>query len=166
MIRLFWCICFLGMSSTAAALDASDVGTYAVIHRDGHVTDFTFFVSLSGGAWNLEQKKPDGSWSSVTCERDCILHESNQKDIARFFPASTLAEIAPTCVHNAAFAFCNYTLLSRPNARDYIFIALVTPQPIPLRLKKLSGDRHVPKHLGQAGVAYSGLRPFPANPLP
>lgn len=144
MIRLFWYICFLGISSTAVALDTSDVGTYAVIHRDGHVTDFTFFVSLTEGKWNVEQKTPDGSWSNVTCERDCVLHESNQKDVARFFPASTLTEIAPTCVHNTAFAFCNYSFRSHPETRAYIFIALVTPQPTPLRLKKLSSDRHAP----------------------
>ena len=141
MIRLLWLIVLLGISATAAALDTSDVGTYAVIHRDGHVTDFKFFVSFSGDSWNVEQKKPDGSWSNVTCERDCVLHESNQQDIARFFPASALAEIAPSCVHNTAFALCSYTLRSRPERKDYLFIALVTSQPTPLRLKKLSGNR-------------------------
>ena len=140
MIRLLCLIVFLDISATASVLDTSDVGTHVIIHQGGHVTGFPFFVSLSGDTWNTEQRKPDSSWSNVTCERDCILHASKQLDIARFFPASALADIDPSCMHNTAFAFCNYTLRSHPERKDYIFIALVTSQPTPLRLKKLASN--------------------------
>ncbi len=137
MIRPLSFIVLFCIAATAAALDKSDAGNYAVIHRDGHVTDFTFFVSLTSDKWNVEQRQPDGSWSSVTCTRDCILHESKAQDIARFFPANALKEITPSCVHNTAFAFCSYTLRAHPESKGYTFIALVTPQPTPLRLKRL-----------------------------
>lgn len=137
MIRLLTLVVLFGIAASAAALDRSDVGNYAVIHRDGHVTDFTFFVSLSGGKWNIEQRQPDGSWANVTCTQECVLHESTARDIARFFPASALREMTPSCVHNTAFAFCSHTPRSRPGSREYTFIALETPRPTPLRLKRL-----------------------------
>lgn len=144
MIHLIRFIVLLSVSVTAAALDTSDVGTYAVVHRDGHGTDFVFFASLTGTIWNVEQRKPNGTWSSVTCERDCILRNSQQQDIARFFPANVLTAATPSCVHNTAFAFCNYTLRSQPTSKGHVLIALVTPQPTPMQLRKLSGDRRGP----------------------
>jgi hypothetical protein len=137
MLRLLPFIVLLGISASAAALDKTDVGHYAVIHRDGHVTDFTLFVSLAGGRWNVEQRQADGTWSNVTCTRDCVLHESKAQDITRFFPADAPKEASPSCVHNTAFAFCSYTLRSHPGSKDYAFIALVTPQPTSLKLKRL-----------------------------
>jgi hypothetical protein len=144
MIRLLCTLLFLGIPASASALDAADVGTYAVIHRDGHVTDFTFFVSLTDGAWNIEERKPDGSWSNVTCQGDCVLRASGPQDIARFFPADALAKISPSCVHNSAFALCTFTASSRPESKSHVLIALITPQPTPLPLKKLADDRRAP----------------------
>jgi len=141
MRQLYIIICLLVLPSIAKALDASDVGTFAVIHKDGHVTNFTFFASFVDEGWNIEQKMPDGTWSNVTCEHDCVLHTSTQKDISQFFPAKTLAEITPSCVHNTAFAFCNYRPQAQPDNKGYIFIALITAQPKPLLLKKLSQTR-------------------------
>ncbi len=131
-------------SANSYALDSSDVGTYAVVHRDGHVTNFTFYASVSATKWNIEQKVPNGSWSNVTCETDCILRESNPKAIRRFFPASVLKDIEPNCVHNSAFAFCNFTHTSRPGSKGYVMVALVTQQPTPVRLRKLSNERLAP----------------------
>lgn len=144
MFRLLACLCLLAIPTPALALEATDVGTYAVIHRDGHVTGFTFFVSLTGTRWDVEQRQSDGAWANVTCERDCVLQESTRDDIARFFPAATLAEITPSCVHNSAFAFCDYRLRSRPGSKGYVFVALVRARPIPLGLKRLSGQRLAP----------------------
>jgi hypothetical protein len=144
MFRAFSLIALLVLSAAASALDSSDVGTYAVVHRDGHVTNFTFFVSSSKGSWDVEQQNPDGSWNNVTCEHDCLLRESTSQDIKRFFPSSTLAHLSPSCVNNTAFAFCNYTAQASSQEKGYIFIALVTPKPTPMRLKKLSNIRHTP----------------------
>lgn len=137
MFHLFAFFTLLAISTNATALDRSDIGNYAVIHRDGHVTDFTFHVSLTDTQWNIEQRQADGKWMKVTCSTDCVLHESSPQDIARFFPQDALKEASPSCVHNTAFAFCSLTLLAKPEIKGYTFIALVTPKPIPLRLKKL-----------------------------
>lgn len=126
------------------ALDKSDVGTYAVVDQGGQATDFAFFVSLSGDTWNVDQRNPDGSWSSVSCEENCLLHVSDQNEIKRFFPPDTLEDISPSCVSNKAFAFCNYFSHASPEKKGYLFIGLVTPQPTPLTLKKLSAERITP----------------------
>jgi hypothetical protein len=133
-------LAFSLLPTQAMALEATDAGSYAVIHRDGHVTDFVFRVVRTANTWNVEQRKPDGSWQNVTCERDCILRASSWTDIERFFPANLLAEMKPSCMHNTAFAFCNYSLVKQPGKGGHIFIALVTPSPIPLKLKKLPND--------------------------
>ena len=144
MIHLLCLAFLLCLPASAFALDSSDIGTYAIIHRDGHVTDFTFFVSLTASQWNVEQKNPNGSWSNVTCERDCILRASEKTDISRFFPANILKDVAPSCVHNSAFAFCSFASRSRSENRSYVLIALVTQQPTPVWLKKLSNERRAP----------------------
>ncbi|MDX1914355.1 MAG: hypothetical protein SFU55_02125 [Methylophilus sp.] len=144
MKHFIFCMFFLAFSSTASALDISDVGTYAVIRGDGYVTDYTFFISFINEKWSMEKKAADGTWSNVTCETDCIFRESNQNDIARFFPAETLATINTSCVHNTAFAFCSYTFKTEPEKKGHIFIALITKLPTPVALKKISEIRNAP----------------------
>lgn len=141
MLRILLLIVVLLSATSSWALDADDVGTYAVVHRDGHVTDFSFFASLTNEKWNIEQKGPDGAWTSVTCSNDCVLQESTSADMARFFPEKTLSELTPSCVHNSAFAFCSYTFKVKPDKKGYIMIALVTPHPTPVMLKKISEKR-------------------------
>ncbi len=126
-----------GVPTGAQALDKSDVGNYAVIHRDGHVTDFIMFASLNGGQWNIEHLLQDGRWDNVTCEKDCKLRESGPADIKRFFTPDDLKQIRPSCVHNTAFAFCNYTMESHPGRTGYLLIGLESPQPQMVQLKRL-----------------------------
>ncbi|HEY5994228.1 MAG TPA: hypothetical protein VIU46_06450 [Gallionellaceae bacterium] len=131
-------IALMGISASAVALDESDVGNYALIHRDGHVTDFISYLSYTGGKWNVEHLMPDGTWQNVTCERDCTLHESKPADLKRFFDADDLKQITPTCVHNASFAFCNYTMASKPGLTGYVLVGLTTKQPAIVQLKRLA----------------------------
>ncbi len=126
-----------GLSAGAQALDQSDVGNYAVIHRDGHVTDFIMFASLKDGQWNMEHLQPDGTWEKVTCAENCVLHESKPADLKRFFTPDDLKQIKPSCVHNSAFAFCNYTMESHPGRTGYVLIALERAQPGIVQLKRL-----------------------------
>ncbi len=134
---LFSAAALIAISASAQALDKSDVGNYAVIHRDGHVTDFTMFASLNGGQWKIEHLLPDGAWENVTCSEDCTLHESKPADIRRFFQPEDLKQIKPSCVHNSAFAFCNYTMDSHLGRTGYLLIGLEEPQPSMVQLKRL-----------------------------
>jgi hypothetical protein len=126
-----------GIPAGAQALDQSDVGNYAVIHRDGHVTDFISFISLKDGEWNIEHLQPDGTWDKVTCEDKCTLHESKPADLKRFFTPDDLKQIKPSCVHNSAFAFCNYTMDTHPGRTGYLLIALERTPPVTVQLKRL-----------------------------
>lgn len=134
--------CLLSLiAQSALALDISDTGTYAVVHKDGHITNFIFFVSSRNGVWNIEQKDQSGSWKNVTCHRDCQLRISTPQHFQRFFPAQVLEKIEPSCIHNSAFAFCGYSIKNRPDNKKYVLIALVTGQPTPVHIKKIATGR-------------------------
>lgn len=137
MKYLFAVTTLLLMAWHAHALDQSDSGNYAVVHRDGHITDFTFFVSHSDGQWNVEQLQPDGSWASATCSRNCMLQESSPQDLATFFSVNELSETHPTCVHNQAFAFCRQDSILHPGEKEYTLVALMMSRPIQIQLKKI-----------------------------
>lgn len=123
--------------SSTHALDASDHATYVVVHKDGHLTNSSFRVSQTRGQWKLENRLPDGRWDDVTCEGDCKLRESQVEHINGFFSTKDLEQINPDCVHNKAFAFCKYSLRTDSAFRGYLFVALVGPQPITIRLARV-----------------------------
>jgi hypothetical protein len=138
MKHLFAAVALLCLTWQAHALDQSDTGNYAVVHRDGHITDFTFFVSHHAGQWNVEQRQPDGSWASATCANNCLLKETDAHDLARFFTANELQETRPACVHNHAFAFCRRDSLLRPGEKEYSLVALMMMErPIQIQLKRM-----------------------------
>jgi hypothetical protein len=138
MKHLFAVITLLCLTWQANALDQSDTGNYAVVHRDGHITDFTFFVAHSNGQWNVEQRQPDGTWASATCSRNCMLKESKASDLARFFSENELNDTHPSCVHNNAFAFCRQDSLFRPGEKEYTLVALMMmARPIQIQLKRI-----------------------------
>lgn len=125
--------------SPAIALEQSAAGTYAIVHSDGHITDRLFRVTSLSGRWKLEDKKADGTWSDVTCQRDCELQASAAEHIQRIFTPAELAKITPDCVHNMAFAFCAYTVKTNPGAVGYVLMALVRDKPTPIRLARVKG---------------------------
>ena len=128
---------FLVLAPQAHALTEADAGEYALVHRDGSVTNKVFRVRQVEGAWRLEDKKPNGQWEDVTCVSDCRLRESSQADLQRFFAPSDLAQIKVACVHNMSFAFCSYSLLSQQSVQSHLMVALVTAQPIHMRLARV-----------------------------
>jgi len=127
-------------SLPAAALQPGDAGTYLVVNVHGQITPKAMRLVEGVNQWTLEERKPDGSWSSVTCEKACRLQTSSEADIQRFFPATALAQITPDCVHNLAFAFCGYALKTNPAFRGYAFVALITHPPISLQLARVRPD--------------------------
>jgi len=137
MFQLTALAILLGLSSFASALEPGDAGNYAVIHRDGRTTDFTFFLSQTDGRWNIEQRQPDGSWINVTCTTNCLLRESAPSDLARFFSENEITETQPACIHNQAFAFCRKNTLLHPDEKEYTLVALMMPRPLQIQLRKL-----------------------------
>lgn len=127
----------------AQAFDVADVGTYAVLHKDKTESKIRFHVSQPAeGQWKLEQKKDDGSWEDISCEKDCALQEAVEADLPKFFPARTLAQIVPSCLYNDAFAFCSYRLRDKPDEeKRYLMVALVTGTPTPIYIKRVGPTR-------------------------
>jgi hypothetical protein len=130
--------------ANATALDATDAGTYTVVERTGRLTDLAFYMALAGKDWVIEERKPDGSWSTMACAKDCVLRVSSPEDIARFFPVDVLASVVPSCVHNGALAFCNVAARLAPERKPHLLITLLAPVPILIPVKKVSAERAFP----------------------
>ena len=133
MIQLAVVVVAFLMAPVALALDQSDVGVYAIVHVDGHVTNKVFRVLHPDGGWKVEDKRPDDSWEDVTCEAQCVLVESSPADVEHFLGKAPKGAHAD-CIHNTAFAICRATDEAKPSARQYLFVALTQEQPIVLRL--------------------------------
>lgn len=134
MSRVFALLALMLTTPALAALDPSDAGEYAVVHRDGHVTEMVFRTAWQEGKWSIERRMPDGTWDNVTCETDCVLADSSPADIERFFgklPEGVHAE----CTHNKAFAFCRGTDDALPGKRRYLLVALKTSPPVVIKLE-------------------------------
>ena len=124
-------------------LTEADHGAYAIVDIKGQVTNKVFRFSQRNSEWIIEDRRPDGSWVPVTCATDCKLSASSEVDVQRFFNASTLAEITPTCVHNKSLAFCAYSMKKGPAFRGYAFVGLTEKGPVALKLVRVSPDKAV-----------------------
>jgi hypothetical protein len=120
----------------AAAVGPADTGIYRVVNGNGEVTSQAMRLSQAANRWLMEERRPDGSWASVSCEKDCTLQASSEYDIRRFFPAAALARITPDCIHNIAFAFCGYSLKTDAAYRSHAFVVLLTNPPRSVRLQR------------------------------
>ena len=128
-------------SASARAVDERDIGTYLLVNVRGEVTAKAMRLARSGNDYIVEDRRPDGSWHSVSCVSGCKMNPSSRADVERFLPSATLAQIDPSCIHSKAFAFCAYSLRSDANFRGYIFVALTEAQPISLRLARVVPDK-------------------------
>ena len=122
--------------TAATALDASDTGTYALIHVDGHVTSKVFRIFHDGERWRVEDRIDVNTWQDVTCETDCVLRDSSAAEV-EFAVGSPAPSIKAECVQNSAFAFCRVSESSIPDKRNYLFVAFVEGRSYQLRLQRL-----------------------------
>jgi hypothetical protein len=128
---------FLVASGSALALDKADEGIYALVHRDGHITQKIARLSQPDGHWRLEDRKPDGSWEDVTCEDACALAVTTPDQVAKFLQGTALDGIAMECVHDQAFAFCRS---GNTGVRSYYMLAFSGEAIIPLKWVRLNPD--------------------------
>ncbi len=124
------------------ALQDADVGTYAVVHPDGHTTDQVFRLTQttqSKQLWRLDTREPDGSWKRLDCDReqDCLMREQTSYELKTYFPEADLVSLAPSCVAAATFAFCSHLKNVSSDQREFSLRLLVTPGPIQLKLIRL-----------------------------
>ena len=133
-IRLLLPMLILLASPSTSALEKSDEGVYALVHKDGHVTKKIAKLSQSDGRWHLEDLRPDGSWQDVTCGNACALVETTSDQVEVFLRGTTLEGTALECVHDQAFAFCNST---SADPRSYFMLAFSGGEVIPLEWVRL-----------------------------
>lgn len=86
--------------------------------------------------WRVEDKRPDGTWQDVTCEQSCVLSDSSDSDLERFFPGKNLTNMAMACVHNTAFAICRFVVPEHPDRPQYAFVAFIEGGLAHLRLQR------------------------------
>jgi len=130
------------MTSFCYSFDLTNVGQYAVIHKDRHATNKVFRIMHSDRGWRVEDRKSDGHWEDVTCEEGCILSESKKNDVEYFLGGTSPSDTSSECIHNQEFAICSVS--KKSGVHNYIFLALVQAPPISLRLKKLEPKNYLP----------------------
>lgn len=128
--------------SNLHALDSQHAGSYAVIHRDGRLTDMLIHVSQQDGQWRLEQRNVDGSWKDVSCGRNCRLQDSTETDVKTLISAMEREQSHFECIQNMAFAFCGYQSRQNPAQNGQLMSMRLTTPPTLVHLKKLSNERY------------------------
>jgi len=121
----------------APGLGEADFGIYAIVDIKNQVTKMHFRISQRDSEWVLERRRPNNSWDTMECPAECRLITSTEADVQRFFSASVLSQILPTCIHNRALAFCRYSQSNDPRKMDYTFVVITEKQAIPVRLRKI-----------------------------
>jgi len=130
-------IALTACAAPVTAIDGGDEGIYAATGRQPTINVRTFRLARSADLWTLEERKPDGAWAQFPCSADCALRKSAADDLKRIFPAQTLSEIVPHCLHNAALAFCRYSIVQKPQSRSYVLVTFAGTEPIPVRLARI-----------------------------
>lgn len=142
VVMLLGCATNPVVEKSTNIFDAENAGIYAIIHREGYVTDSVFRVRKIVDQWVLEDKKDDGSWEDVTCEIDCISKVSSVEDVNRFLKGAPSAITGGQCFHNTAFAFCRFYNKGAED-KSFVMLAFVEGKIVPIFLKRL-GDLNNP----------------------
>jgi hypothetical protein len=132
-MRIFILITLFLLTAPTYAFDSSNAGQYAMVHRDGYVTNKVLRVVHSNNRWKIEDRKENGTWDDVTCEKGCKLSVSKKTDVEYFMGGKAPKGLSAECINNQAFAFCAISKVGESRKR-YLFVALVQQGPIPISL--------------------------------
>lgn len=125
----------------AAEISITDVATYVLTKEDGQATDMHIRLSRNNGKWVMEGKQAQSPWKNISCDRDCTYRASTQTEKDTYlasFPSGMQKQFNIACIQNVANAFCRLTKKDDPTKGGYAFIALVTGNPVPLSLRRLT----------------------------
>jgi len=142
-LKKMFIVFIIAFSSNTNALDKGDIGEYAVIHKDGHVTNKIFRVAYTNDNWKIEDRKIDGSWEGVTCEKYCILSNSTEQEVELFMGGKPPKNMSTSCIHNREFAFCSVTK-SDEKIRKYLFLVITQNPAIAINLQPLRNSEKKP----------------------
>jgi hypothetical protein len=123
-------------SMPAIALDASDEGVYAVVHRDGHVTSKHIRLMHVRDGWLAMDAEDHGQPESCP---SCILMTSTRADVERFMGGPAPDGMSAECAHNSLMAICRVVEGKAPEVSvQYGFVALTQSKPMYLKLVRLA----------------------------
>jgi len=135
------------LSSTANAFDIDNSGEFAIIHRNGQVTDLTLRISRQADQWKVQNRNEQGTWQDIGCQGDCQLVESNKEEIAYFMGGEEPNDMSTQCIHNVAYALCRVDIQGE-KLPQYLFIALVAP-PTAVSLVRVLKSGQAPNLISQ-----------------
>lgn len=122
---------------SGAELSDVDTGTYEMLRADGSPSGSLYRLSRSGNKWVVNGKLPGKDWKDISCDPGCEYRNSSKREIQSYFPPDWRENNEIACIQNVAQAFCRFTPVNDSSKRGYIFFALVTGKPIPVRTRRL-----------------------------
>ncbi len=127
--------------SIAAEMSDADIGTYEWLNPKGEPTGVLYKLGQSNnGKWVAEGFIPGQGWKNVSCDSGCEYRNSTFDEIQKYFPASWIANADISCIQNLAQAFCRYSGKTEPNRNGLVIVTLVSGNPIPVMVRKVSGN--------------------------
>jgi hypothetical protein len=115
-----------------------DAGTYVLLGNDDQPTELYYRLSRPDGRWLMEGKEPKGEWKNISCDAGCQYRQSTDAEVDRYFLLQRArAQYETACIQNIAQAFCRYRAKDDPSVVGYVVVALVTPVPILMRLRRV-----------------------------
>ena len=126
-----------------------DIATYSLIGKGGQPTGMQMRLSVDHGKWVMEGKDaPAAPWKNISCDAGCEYRASTKSEQEAYlapFPSEVRRQFDIACIQNMANAFCRLTKKDNASMGGYVLIVLVTGNPIPMSLQRLT-------------------RPYPSNP--
>ncbi|MFG6414384.1 hypothetical protein ACG02S_10805 [Roseateles sp. DC23W] len=127
----------ISLTASAVELTAADGGTFAVLDRQQAPTQIYYPLSLKDGKWLMEGKQAGAPWTDLSCETGCEYRASTDAEVQAHVPSAWRERADFTCIRNVAQAFCRYSAKGNTAAApNYVVIALVTGQPVPLFVRR------------------------------
>lgn len=133
----------LAASFTASAVEltAADGGAFVVLDRHQKPTQMYYRLTLKDGKWLMEGKQPGSPWTDISCDAGCEYRPSTDAEVRTHVPAAWRERAEFACIRNIAQAFCRYDAKGNATGTpNYVVIALVTGQPIPLFVRRVSAE--------------------------
>lgn len=115
-----------------------DTGTYVVLGKDQQPTDVFYRLSQTENTWKMEGKIGNAPWKDISCEQSCQYQPTDAQAAASYLPPAMRENYDISCINNIAQAFCRYTLKSNPGQGGFVVVGLVTAQPTPILLRRIS----------------------------
>jgi hypothetical protein len=129
------------LSALAGEISDIDIATYELAGKNNQPSNMQIRLSKTNGKWVMEGKQGSASWKNISCDSGCDYSASSSAEMAAYlsvFPDDMQKRFDIACIQNVANAFCRLTKKDDSSKGGYALVALVTGNPVPLSLKRLT----------------------------